>query len=201
METPPLPPNLIGASGWWADLQARYSLPARAYHNIEHILEVLEQWSWVAAGPGWSDPTATWVAALLHDAVYSAGKADNEELSAEIVEPWCQEFGFHVDVSRAEQLIRWTAEHGRLRRSDLDDDAALFLDCDMAILGARPDRFDAYSAAVREEYLAVLPEDRYEAGRRRFLEELLLQPIFLSPAFEQKLGAQARENIQRALLC
>jgi len=201
METPAVPATLTGSPGWWADLKARYSRPARAYHNIHHIIEVMEQWAWVEAGPGWSDPEATWVAALLHDAVYIAGKVDNEALSADLVRPWCAEFGFQLDFSRSEQLIRRTAAHGRLRRSDVDDDAARFLDCDMAILGASPDRFAEYSAAVREEYLAVVPEPLYEAGRRQFLEQLLLQPIFLSQDFEDRLGAQARDNIQRALLC
>lgn len=57
-----------------------------------------------------------------------------------------------------------------------DRDAALFLDCDMAILGAPADGFDEYDAAIAREY-----------------------SIFLSEHVHGRLDAAARANVARAL--
>ena len=100
---------------------------------------------------------------------------------------------------RTVELILLTARHGRLAPGDVDDEAALFLDCDMAILGAAPPAFDAYDAAVAVEYRAVPPE-AYHTGRCAFLAGLLAQPrIFLSDRFHARLDDDARANLARAL--
>ncbi|MBS1152427.1 MAG: hypothetical protein H6Q89_4125, partial [Myxococcaceae bacterium] len=100
---------------------------------------------------------------------------------------------------RISQLILLTARHGALTPADVDPEAALFLDCDMAILGAAPEVFDRYDAAIREEY-AQVPAILYSLGRRRFLTRLLAAPrIFLSDFFHARLDAAARANLRRAL--
>jgi predicted metal-dependent HD superfamily phosphohydrolase len=81
----------------------------------------------------------------------------------------------------------------------VDADAALFLDCDMAILGQPPQEYDRYERAIAQEYAFVPPAD-YRAGRARFLEKLLAsERIFLSERFFAEREAQARENLARAL--
>jgi predicted metal-dependent HD superfamily phosphohydrolase len=80
-----------------------------------------------------------------------------------------------------------------------DDDAAKFLDCDIAILGAPPDRFDEYDAAIAVEYAAV-PADRFRAGRGAFLRTLLARErLFLNELFHAELDGLARSNLRRAL--
>ena len=76
---------------------------------------------------------------------------------------------------------------------------ALFLDCDMAVLGAAPAAYDAYERGVAQEY-AALPPELYAAGRRRFLEGLLAREhLFLSERFRLRYEHAARENLRRAL--
>jgi hypothetical protein len=53
-----------------------------------------------------------------------------------------------TDLDRVSRLILLTTCHGHLALEDVDRDAALFLDCDMAILGASPAVFDAYHAGI-----------------------------------------------------
>lgn len=177
------------------ELEAAYGEPYRAYHTAAHVADVLAWYERVADEVGWERPAETYVAILFHDAIYVPGARDNEAQSA----AWARRAGLPVDVERVAALIELTGKHGALVPGDLDRDAALFLDCDMAILGATADEFDAYDAAIAREY-ANLPSDVYRAGRRAFLTRLAGAPrIFLSDYFHERLDAAARANIGRAL--
>jgi predicted metal-dependent HD superfamily phosphohydrolase len=92
-----------------------------------------------------------------------------------------------------------TALHGTLTREDLDDDAAQFLDCDTAILGAPAELFDAYDRGIAIEYAGVPPEV-YRAGRGAFLRTMRAQPrLFFTDYMHDTLDAPARANLDHAL--
>ena len=184
-----------------ADLEAAYAMPPRAYHNFSHVQAVLRHCQDVADGPGWRQPREVQLAALYHDAIYDAGRSDNEARSAamarQAIERWLPAAG--IDVARVVQLIELTARHGALA-ADIDDEAALFLDCDMAILGAPAAVFDAYDQGIAEEYAGHLPGFLFRLNRRRFLKQLLLKPrIFLSGFFHERLDRAARANLRRRI--
>lgn len=183
----PLPDELV------AQLAAAYGEPHRAYHNATHIAEVLGWFDTVAEDVGWLRPAEVYVAAVFHDAIYEPGAKDNEARSA----AWARQARLPVDDERVTALIELTAWHGSV--ASADPEAALFLDCDMAILGSSPETFAAYDAAIAVEYKHVPPE-AYRAGRHGFLENLARKPrIFLSEYFHARLDAQARANLARAL--
>lgn len=190
------------APAHWQALEAAYATPPRAYHHFGHVRAVLQHCQQVAAGPGWQQPVEVYLAALYHDAVYQAGRKDNEARSAHLALQVIAQAPdlAQVDAARVEQLILLTARHGALGPDEVDAEAALFLDCDMAILGAPAEVFDAYDRGVAEEYRGVVPGFLYRAGRRRFLQGLLRAPrIFLSEFFHQRLDAAARANLRRQL--
>ena len=173
----------------WDALERAYATPPRAYHSLEHIVDVARHW----ATQTWTQPEETFLAVLFHDAVYVAGRSDNEAKSADLCEALC---GQHP---RARELILLTDQHGKLERVD-DDEAARFLDCDMAILGDPPDAVARYEQQIAAEYEPVIGKEAYAAGRRKFLARLLAKErIFLSEAFHSRLDASARSNIQAAL--
>jgi predicted metal-dependent HD superfamily phosphohydrolase len=193
---PTLPPEQ------WTALEAAYATPPRAYHNFRHVQDVLQHFDAVAAGPGWLQPREVFLAALYHDAIYDAGRRDNEarsaELAAEHIGRWLPDDG--VDAARVSDLINLTARHGTLAPDAVDRDAALFLDCDMAILGAEPAAFDAYDRGIAAEYRGHVPGWMYRINRRRFLKTLLARKrIYLSDFFHERLDARARGNLRRAL--
>lgn len=181
-----------------AALAARYAEPHRAYHNAAHIAELLGWFDRVADDVGWRQPAEVYLAIVFHDAIYEPGAKDNEARSA----AWARTAdlggaGAAVDRERVAALIELTARHGAIDTAD--HDAALLLDSDMAILGAPPDVFAAYDAAIAREY-RHLPAEAYRAGRRAFLAMLAAKPrIFLSDYFHARLEAQARANLARAL--
>lgn len=204
MQWPGLPLALPG--GQLAALEAAYAEPARAYHHVGHVAEVLRHYGEVACGPGWRRPREVALAVLYHDAVYVPGRSDNEARSARLaateVERWLP--GEGIDVARVAGLIELTARHGSFMPGDFTGadagDTRHFLDCDMAILGAAPEVFDAYDAGIAEEYSRVVPKWIYRRKRRQFLASLLdRERIFLSDFFHLRLEVRARANLRRTL--
>ncbi|KAB7770636.1 MULTISPECIES: hypothetical protein [Xanthomonas] len=186
----------------WAQLRAAYAEPPRAYHHFGHVEAVLAHYAEVAADTGWRQPREVYLAVLYHDAVYRAGRGDNEAQSARLAEAaiaqWLPDAG--VEATRVAALIELTARHGQLTVASVDADAALFLDCDMAILGAAPEAFAAYDRAIAEEYRGVVPGWLYRRKRRAFLRTVLAQPrIFLSERFHARYDAAARANLRHAI--
>ncbi|MFT3699655.1 MAG: hypothetical protein QM831_41285 [Kofleriaceae bacterium] len=172
-------------------LATAYAEPQRAYHTLAHVAEVLRWFDVVADDVGWGSPEDIYAAIVFHDAVYVPGAKDNETRSA----AWAKREGF---PERVQMLIDLTARHGGLVPADVDAEAALFLDCDMAILAAEPAAFDAYDRQIAFEYQHV-PEQAFRIGRRAFLAGVLAKPrIFLSDYFHARLDAAARENLRRA---
>jgi predicted metal-dependent HD superfamily phosphohydrolase len=179
---------------FWSALAAAHATPGRHYHTIGHALTVAARVGRLA----WDDPTEAILAALLHDAVYVPGRADNEEKSAALARELLADVD--VDIDRVARLIALTARHGRVQRSELSADEARFLDCDMAILGADQTRFDLYNAGVAAEYAPVVDEAAFRAGRRAFLHDLLhADRIFLTDPMHRALDERARENLGRAI--
>jgi predicted metal-dependent HD superfamily phosphohydrolase len=186
--------------GQVAALAAAYAIPARAYHHFGHVRDVLARADEVAAGPGWRQPDEVRLAILYHDAVYEPARRDNEVRSAALARDHLRRWPSAADVDRVAALVELTARHGRLAPDDVDADAALFLDCDMAILGAAPAAFDAYDRGIAAEYRGHVPGWLFAMQRRRFLKGLLSAPrIFLSDFFHARLDAAARINLRRAV--
>lgn len=194
LTNPPLPiPDGLSQA-----LVDAYAQPPRAYHSFNHVQEVLKHFHSV---PAWQHPREVYLAVLFHDAIYFAGKSDNEARSADLALQSIATFlpGESLDTALVRTLIELTARHGKLSREDLDEETRHFLDCDMAILGAPAERFDAYDAAIAEEYRDV-PKLIYKFNRNRFLKHLLeVDRIFLSDLFHSRFDAAARANLRRAL--
>ncbi|TYT27444.1 hypothetical protein FZO89_02340 [Luteimonas viscosa] len=196
-----LPPGQLEA------LEAAYADPPRAYHDFGHVREVLRHYDAVATGPGWVQPDEVRLAVLYHDAVYEAGRRDNEARSARFavdeIARWLPDAG--IESGRVAELIELTARHGQFGPHDFGKtavaaDTCHFLDCDMAILGAGPDVFDAYDRAIAAEYRGHVPDWLFRINRRRFLKSLLARPrIYLSEFFHERLDAPARANLRRAI--
>lgn len=185
-----------------AELEAAYATPPRAYHNIGHVKALLHHYRDVGAGPDWKQPREIALAVLYHDAIYVARRSDNElrsaQLAVEAINRWMPEEG--IDTARVAELINLTARHGQLSADALDADAALFLDSDMAILGAPEAVFDAYDRGIAEEYAGSVPGFLFRINRRRFLKGVLAQPrIFLSAFFHDRYDAAARANLARVV--
>lgn len=174
------------------ELVARYREPQRHYHDVSHLREVLGHVAHVAEQFGQLRAVA--YAALYHDAVYDPRRKDNEARSAELARRDLAPLLQVDELELVAELIMATAAHGA-ELGAAHPDAALFLDCDAAILGAEEARYRQYAEAVRREYGHV-SKWLYRLGRGKFLKSMLKRRrVFHTPWFEARHGAQARRNL------
>ncbi|MCF6103388.1 hypothetical protein [Mesorhizobium muleiense] len=181
------------------ELSALYQAEGRHYHSLAHIEAMLALAGHYRASL--HDPEAVEAAIWFHDAIYNSRAKDNEARSAVLAE---KKLAGRTDVQRLGSIIAMISATATHELPQFDDenaarDAALFLDMDLAILGAPPDAFDAYEQAVRREY-GWVEEPMWRAGRSAVLKSFLARPhIFHTEEFRQRFEAQARQNMARSL--
>ena len=127
----------------------------------------------------------------FHDAVYRPGEPDNETLSAH----WARTALAHEPAlgERVAHVIEMTKNH---TAGEAAGDAALFLDMDIAILGAPWETYCAYAAGIRAEYPHIA-DPTFAAGRGAFLEKQLEHArTFRTDAYESEIGERARANMR-----
>jgi predicted metal-dependent HD superfamily phosphohydrolase len=172
------------AEAWWRELESHYSEPHRRYHTIEHIRELL------ALLPQASEDVlgAVW----FHDVIYDRRGA-NEERSADLAHEALVDLHFpRTSIDRVTKMILATRDHDP---GDLPEEARLFLDADLAILGSPRERYREYAEAIRFEYFWV-PDDVFRAARDGVLRQFLANPfIYRTEAMRQRFEDQARDNI------
>ena len=173
------------------ELVAAYSGPGRHYHNLAHIEDCLAALAQVDGLSSLECEILT-EAIWWHDIVYDPTRSDNEELSAQLAERHVR-----ADIrSEVGGLIRLTKTHDVAAEDRL---GAILISIDLSILGAEPARYDAYAAAIRQEFIHVSDAD-YRAGRagvlRRFAARSVIYP---DASFAATYDQQARDNLAREL--
>lgn len=175
------------------DLESRYAEPHRAYHNLNHIGQVLDVVGFLDRFV--VDLRAVRLAAWFHDVIYDPRARDNEARSAAYAGETLKGLRYSP-TAPVEAMILATRTHDHTR-ADLD--TLVLLDADLAILGASPEVYEDYAAAVRKEYFWV-PEARFYSGRSEVLERLLARKILFGlPEMRERFEAQARMNMEAEL--
>ena len=164
----------------YADVVARHAEPHRHYHTLEHVAEVLA----VVDELGGSIEVE-W-AAWLHDVVYDVQTADSEARSAGYAGDVLPQLRAPDDVTfEVQRLIELSARHDVVAG---DKNGAVFVEADLAILAAPPERYDRYTRDVRREY-AHLDDEVWRTGRAAVLRSLL----------ERVTDERARSNLTREI--
>ncbi|MDB5035680.1 MAG: hypothetical protein JWQ98_2921 [Chlorobi bacterium] len=179
----------------WGEIAGAYAEPARHYHTMAHIDSLLRELDRHRGEI--SQPEALEFAAWFHDVVYDTHRGDNEERSA----LYARDALHRLDapeplVERVAELILSTHDHA----APADDaDALLFLDADLAILGASGECYREYSRAIRDEY-GWVEEGMYRAARGEILEKFLLRErIYRTGSMFARYERAARANIAAEL--
>ncbi len=183
------------AERWRGTVERAHSEPHRRYHTLEHLREVFDALDDVR--DKLSDQSKAAMAGWFHDVIYDTARGDNERESARLARQALVELNadpaFAAQVGR---LIEATADHAS-PVANLDD--ALFLDADMAILGAPPERYDRYAHDIRTEY-GQYDDATYAFGRGDFLQRQLARTrLYHTDFFESRCAERARENMAREL--
>jgi predicted metal-dependent HD superfamily phosphohydrolase len=176
-------------------LQNLYSEKHRFYHNLEHIKFLLALFEEFRGNI--EDETAVFFSIWFHDAIYDPRRNDNEKQSAKLAAAHLGKLSLPESrIEKIEKIILATEKHSA---EGLDADGKLFLDFDLAILGASRADYKKYAGAVRQEYGFVSDED-YRTGRRRVLQNFLRRDfIYLTNAMRQRFEKNARRNLGEEL--
>lgn len=189
-----------------AELRSLLGGEDRHYHGKAHIARLWQRHLQFGAGLRVADePWATRIACAIafHDAVFDAGRIDNETASAAL---W-REAGASLDKRDVEwvaRTIEMTADHLDAQpdpgMAPLAWTARLWvLDLDLTPLGEVPAEFDANTARLRREY-ARLSDDAWEMQQLRFFSRLAAAPrLFRSAVLMDAFGDMAQTNLHREL--
>ena len=174
----------------WEVIASSHGEPDRAYHNLKHVRDCLEQLDQAPESP--TDPLSLEFAIWFHDLIYDTHASDNEERSAEAAA------GFLQDVTMSESVVSiiLSTQH---KKTPEHQDAQLMCDIDLSILGRDSTTYDRYANKIREEYAWVSEED-YRNGRRKVLQHFLNRAqLYSLPSFVGNYEEQARINLQQEL--
>jgi predicted metal-dependent HD superfamily phosphohydrolase len=174
-------------------LLAAYSDPARGYHDLLHLTEVLDRIDELggSGSPG-TDGTALCLAAWFHDGVYDGLRGD-EDRSAIWAEDALADTSHAAEVAR---LVRLTEHHDPAA----DDRVGQVLcDADLAILAAEKSRYDAYVAGVRRDYVHI-SDAEFAIGRAAVLRDLHTRDrLFHTSYARERWEPVARVNLAAEL--
>ena len=176
----------------FSDLVNVYSHPARKYHNLEHIQNLLSLSETFTDNKDCLVPLQ--FSAWFHDYIYNTQAKDNEVQSAIYGEKKLIELKISPNIIQlVKQIILSTQKHQPLTANINNK---IFLDIDLSILGTSPDKYLNYSQAIRQEYMWLSDRD-YKLGRKKILINFLSRKrIYFTDYFYQKLEAQARTNLE-----
>jgi predicted metal-dependent HD superfamily phosphohydrolase len=183
------------------ELAALYSSPTRHYHSLNHITALLSLLS--THLQHFADPDAVEAAIWFHDAIYDARSKGscNELESAELAMSRLSGIAEAKRLAWIREVIEATATHTLPEglNGPEAEDAALFLDMDLSILGAEEAEFDEYEVAVRKEYDFV-SDEAWRTGRGAVLERFLgRERVYHSELFRGLYEEAARRNLRRLL--
>jgi predicted metal-dependent HD superfamily phosphohydrolase len=178
----------------WEEILYRYSERHRHYHNLSHIAFLYSLCDQHLDRI--SNPAVTGFAILYHDIVYDTYRPDNEEQSAALAESHLKQLNLNGRIiENIKTFIIATRDHKVPQGYSLKNDLGLFLDFDIAILGAEAETYKAYSEKIRQEYLKY-PDNIYKAGRKQALQKVLeSEKIFITDDFIETMEETARRNI------
>jgi predicted metal-dependent HD superfamily phosphohydrolase len=173
-------------------LLAAYGDPARGYHDLLHLTEVLDRIDELSEADLAADDAVLRLAAWFHDGVYDGLRGD-EDRSAIWAEDALADTSHSAEVAR---LVRLTEHH-----DPAPDDRVgqVLCDADLAILAAERSRYDAYVAGVRRDYAHISDAD-FAIGRAAVLRDLHARDrLFHTSYARERWEPTARANLAAEL--
>ncbi|MGB5960343.1 MAG: hypothetical protein WBG73_06755 [Coleofasciculaceae cyanobacterium] len=185
----------------FSNLVVAYSSPGRFYHTLKHIQQVLETIeeiqqlkSEMAVQINFS---AIQLAAWFHDVIYEPQSKDNEEKSSIYASQALTQLNLPIDTIKLVQNLILNTKHHQASSNDIH--SQIFLDADLAILGASQLNYKAYFQQIRQEY-ACIPNQLYYSARKEVLSSFLRRTkIYSTQQMFVELESRARLNIKSEL--
>ncbi|MDF1695163.1 MAG: hypothetical protein P1U56_05000 [Saprospiraceae bacterium] len=178
----------------YAQFVKMYGEKHRAYHNLNHIKDCLDQLDAYEHTIEYRDiiELAIW----FHDLIYNPYKKDNEIKSGEAAIQFLKKQNadtFTMDLTYELILSTLHIEYPK------NGSEALLMDIDISILGRSDNEYEAYTKKIRKEYKWV-PFFLYRQKRKEILHKFLERKrLYYTDFYFNKLEERARINITREL--
>lgn len=173
------------------DFLKRYSEPQRAYHNLEHIVTMLDELEELNEGD-----LAIALAIWFHDAVYDPNAKENEERSAQMAKDMIGKMGLPDSLGEQVSDLVIATKHATI---PTEYTAQILVDLDLMVLGKPEKVFDIYEVGIRKEYDRV-PQSDFSAEHSKILQSFLdRSSIYSTLLFRDKYESTARKNLARLL--
>ena len=167
----------------WEEIKTFHTKENRYYHTLQHLEHIYKELEVFELIPYLE------FAIFYHDIIYDTSCNNNEEQSALL----CTKRLLQLNVPTAliKKVILLIHETKTHKASSITN--ALFLDADLAILGAK--NYKAYIIGVQKEY-AIYDTATYFRGRKEFLKSFLeKEKIYMTKHFHTKYDKKARVNM------
>jgi predicted metal-dependent HD superfamily phosphohydrolase len=180
-------------------LLERWANPARYFHNTRHLMDVLARVDELAAES--VAPALVRLASFYHGAVFTTDLkdldthtwAEDEVAGAQLALGQLVHLGLaQVKAQRVHDLI---IAIGPVSAAGRDHDVAVLRDAEHGILAAEPQRYRAYTQAIRKEH-AHLDQRQVLQARARVLDNWLAGPSLYETAGAKAWESAARHNIR-----
>lgn len=178
------------------DIKHYYDEPHRSYHSWNHITQGIKDFKYIEKEKIFIIEQSMKIAWLFHDIVYLPfninSDLSNEELSLRTLEFYNSTKMFlPLDlIEESKKLIKATEKH-----ISFDEKSAIFLDVDMAYLGADYDIFLNVRKKVREEYSNYSDNDFAKGTINFYLSMLRKDKIYQSDYGLLRYEQNARYNM------
>lgn len=179
-----------------------YAEPHRAYHNADHLDELIE----LARKHTPDLNEAEQLALLFHDAVYVPGapRGDNERKSAALMAATLATLAYdHADLALAEPVLERAARiiEATTHAEAPPAEAARICDLDLWRLAAPWETFCRHALGIRREYLHLFADEAaFWLARNAFYTSMLAKPrLFATDRFFEQFEETARANMRQAL--
>jgi predicted metal-dependent HD superfamily phosphohydrolase len=171
-----------------------YQEPHRGYHTLQHLRECLALLPRLASEA--ERPAEVALALWFHDAIHDPARHDNEQRSAGWARCAAWAAGAPDEVAQRLHALVMATRHAV---KPAGADACVLVDIDLAILGAKPARFDEYERQVRAEY-SMVDDQAFRAGRLRVLQQFAERPrLYATVAARRRFERTARANLARSI--
>ncbi len=171
-----------------------YNEKHRHYHDINHLIHVLEQFDFAIKNIGIAEATAATIELSIwyHDAIYDTSRTDNELKSAELFEDHANKMGINQNViNDVKRIILITENH--YQAASLDEE--IMSDCDLSPLGLNKEGFEQSGRDLKKEYPHT-PEIKRKEALEKFLAH---NGIFRTMLFKKAYEERATKNIEEKI--
>lgn len=176
------------------ELCKAYGENHRAYHDLSHIRQCLEEFDSVQ--DRLAHPDEVELAIWFHDIVYDPESSRNEEDSASYAAFVMKKASVDkATIRKVMELILATRHDG----ADGNSDALYLMDIDIATFGSTPETYWKYEERIRKEHEHV-PESVYREKRKEVLTSFLQkEQIYHTAFFRSKYAHLAVKNLDAAI--